>query len=134
MSKNYLLSIAILFGATTGAGLFAVPYVIARAGVITFLVYLPVLVGIQILLHLLFARLILSTKESHRLPGYVHVYAGKRYKNLVLIFSLVAAFGTLLAYIVLGGVFLSDFLGASAGLSATYCLRAATASAGTFRF
>jgi amino acid permease len=99
-----------LFGAITGAGFFAVPYVIAHAGAITFLVYLPVMVAIQTLLHLLFARLILSTKTSHRLPGYVEIYAGKKYKSAVSFFSLISGYGTLLAYVILGGTFLYGLL------------------------
>jgi len=104
------LAVATLFGAITGAGFFAVPYVVAQAGVVTFLVYLPVLAAIQVLLHLLFARLVLSTKTAHRLPGYVGIYAGRKYKNVVSFFSLFSGFGTLLAYLILGGTFLSGLL------------------------
>jgi amino acid permease len=110
ISKNYILAVATLFGAITGAGFFAVPYVIAQAGAITFLFYLPVLAAIQTLLHLLFARLILSTKSAHRLPGYVEIYAGRKYKSVVSFFSLFSGFGTLLAYIILGGTFLYGLL------------------------
>jgi amino acid permease len=109
-SKNYFLAVATLFGAITGAGFFAVPYVVAHAGAITFLIYLPILTAIQTLLHLLFARLILSTKSAHRLPGYVEIYAGKKYKSVVSFFSLFSGFGTLLAYIILGGTFLFSLL------------------------
>ncbi len=110
MSKNYILAIATLFGAITGAGFFAVPYAIAHAGMVTFLIYLPILVVIQIFLHLLFARLILSTKTKHRLPGYVEIYAGKKYKSVVSFFSLISGYGTLLAYVILGGIFLFGLL------------------------
>jgi|WetSurMetagenome_2_1015567.scaffolds.fasta_scaffold222346_2 amino acid permease len=110
ISKNYFLAVATLFGAITGAGFFAVPYAIAHAGAVTFFVYLPVLVTIQTFLHLLFARLILSTKSVHRLPGYVEVYAGKKYKNLVSFFSLISGYGILLAYMILGGSFLHGLL------------------------
>ena len=109
-SKNYFLAIATLFGAITGAGFFAVPYAIAHAGAVTFLIYLPILLAIQIFLHLLFARLILSTKSKHRIPGYVEIYAGKKYKNTVSFFSLISGYGTLLAYVILGGIFLSGLL------------------------
>ncbi|MDD5528007.1 MAG: aromatic amino acid transport family protein [Patescibacteria group bacterium] len=115
MSKNYFLAIATLFGAITGAGFFAVPYVAAHAGVAMFLVYLPVLTAIQILLHLLFARLILSTKSAHRLPGYVEIYGGKKYKSVVSFFSLISGYGTLLAYIILGGTFLFGLLSPQLG-------------------
>ncbi|HTX86566.1 MAG TPA: aromatic amino acid transport family protein [Candidatus Nanoarchaeia archaeon] len=110
MSKNYFLAVATLFGAITGAGFFAVPYAIAHAGAATFLVYLPILLVIQIFLHLLFARLILSTKTKHRLPGYVEIYAGKKYKSAVSFFSLISGYGTLLAYVILGGIFLFGLL------------------------
>lgn len=104
------MAIATLFGAITGAGFFAVPFVAAHAGAITFLIYLPVLVAIQTLLHLLFARLVLSTKSAHRLPGYVGIYVGQKYKSVVSFFSLFSGFGTLLAYVILGGTFLYSLL------------------------
>jgi amino acid permease len=119
-SKNYVLAVATLFGAITGAGFFAVPYVIAHAGAITFFVYLPILVAIQTLLHLLFARLVLSTKSSHRLPGYVGIYAGRKYKAVVSFFSLVSGYGTLLAYVILGGNFLHGLLAPHFGGSLTF--------------
>jgi amino acid permease len=119
-SKNYILAVATLFGAITGAGFFAVPYVIAHAGAVTFLFYLPLLVAVQTLLHLLFARLILSTKTAHRLPGYVEIYAGKKYKSAVSFFSLISGYGTLLAYIILGGTFLSGLLAPHFGGSLTF--------------
>jgi amino acid permease len=119
-SKNYILAVATLFGAITGAGFFAVPYVIAHAGTITLFFYLPILVAIQTLLHLLFARLVLSTKTAHRLPGYVEIYAGKKYKSVVSFFSLISGYGTLLAYVILGGTFLNGLLSPHFGGSLTF--------------
>lgn len=110
MSKNYIYAVAILVGAITGAGIFAMPYVITRAGVIPFLLFLPLLVAAQCLIHILYAKVILSTKTEHRIPGYVEVYGGMRWKKLVSFFCLLGGYGSLLAYIILGGNFLSELL------------------------
>lgn len=110
-SKDYFYAVMTLVGAITGAGVFALPFVIAHAGYMTFLVYLPLLVAAQCLIHLLYAKVILSTKEEHRIPGYVEEYGGRKWKKVVSFFCLVGGYGSLLAYIILGGTFLHDLLG-----------------------
>ena len=110
MSKKYFLAIFTLIGAITGAGVFAMPYVLNKAGLIPFLILFPFLVAAQCLIHLLFAKIILSTKEQHRVPGYVGFYAGRKWGRIVSIFCIAAGYGSLLAYIILGGSFLQNLL------------------------
>ena len=61
MSKKYFAAVATLAGAITGAGLFTRPYVLQRAGLIPFLFLFPFLLAGQCLIHLLYAKVILST-------------------------------------------------------------------------
>lgn len=102
-------------GTILGAGLFAVPFVIEKAGVMALLVYLPALAGLQFLLHRIYAEIILSTNKRHRMPGYVGCYFGKTFRNLALVISIIGKHGALLAYIILGGVFLHGLLGDALG-------------------
>lgn len=109
--KNYFFSIAVLIGTVTGAGIFAAPYVISKSGILSLFIYVPILAFVQYYLHLLYAEIILSTKTKHRMPGYVGIYFGEKYKKYALVASLIGRHGALLAYIVLGGIFLHGLLG-----------------------
>ncbi len=117
MSKNYLYSVAILIGTIVGAGIFSVPFVISRSGLVPFYVLLAVLVSVQYYLHKMYAEVVLSTKTEHRIPGYLELYAGKKYKKVISVICLIGGYGALLAYIILGGIFLhgllAPFLGGS---------------------
>lgn len=110
MSKNYLLAIATLMGTIIGVGLFAMPFVINKSGVLPLFIYLIALAAIQYFLHLLFAEVILSTKDKHRLPGFMEKYVNKKSKNLAFLVEIIGAYGSSLAYIIIGGLFLHQLL------------------------
>jgi len=110
MSKNYLLAIATLMGTIIGVGLFAIPYIVTLSGIIPLIFYMAILAVIQNYLHLLFAEVVLSTKGSHRLPGYVEKYNGRFGKFITLIITIFSDYGAMLAYIIVGGLFLHQLL------------------------
>lgn len=110
MSKNYLLAVATLTGTIIGVGLFAMPFVINKSGVIPLFIYMAGLAAIQYFLHLLFAEIILSTKTKHRLPGFVEKYFNKKGKNLAFLVEIIGGYGSALAYIIIGGLFLHQLL------------------------
>jgi len=110
MSKNYFHAIAIMFGTIVGVGIFTVPYVVNQAGILLFVIYLPLLAYIQHLLHLYFAEIVLSTNNHHRIPGYMGKYYGKKAKFFAATIALLGLNGTLLAYIIAGGVFFREFI------------------------
>lgn len=111
MRRNYFYAIAVLAGTIVGGGLFAAPLVVSKAGILPFLVYLPFLALVQFFLHMIYAEIILSSKQRHRMPGYVGLYRGARAKKWTLLFSILGKHGALLAYILLGGSFLYGLLG-----------------------
>lgn len=115
MSKNYFYAVATLIGTVVGAGIFALPFIISQSGIATLFIFLPLLVLIQYYLHKMYAEIVLSTKTEHRIPGYTEIYAGKKHKNIASLFSIVGAYGSLLAYIILGGIFLHGLLGSYFG-------------------
>lgn len=110
MSKNYLLAIATLMGTIIGVGLFTMPFVINKSGIIPLFIYLVVLAMIQYFLHLLFAEVILSTKSRHRLPGLMEKYVNKKGKILAFLVDMIGVYGASLAYIIMGGLFLHQLL------------------------
>ena len=110
MSKNYFKAVAILMGTVLGAGIFTVPYAIEKAGFLSLLIYFPILHSIQLILHLIYAEIILTTKESHRMVGYVGIYFNGFFKKIALLISIFGKHGTLIAYIILGGLFLHQLL------------------------
>ena len=110
MSKNYLLAVTTLMGAIIGVGVFAIPFAINKSGVISLFVYMIGLAAIQYFLHLLFAEVVLSTKDKHRLPGFVGKYFNKRSKIIAFIIEIVGSYGSILAYIIVGGLFLHQLL------------------------
>jgi len=123
MSKNYLLAVATLMGTIIGVGLFAVPFVINQAGIIPLFFYMAGLAVIQHFLHLLFAEVVLSTKTKHRLPGFAGKYGDEKGKKLTFIVEIIGSYGSILAYIIVGGLFLhqlfSPFLGGGVLLYST---------------
>lgn len=110
MSKNYILAVATLMGTIIGVGLFALPFVINKSGVLPLFFYLIALAAIQYFLHLLFAEIILATKDKHRLPGFMEKYIGKKGKKLAFLADMIGAYGSSLAYIIIGGFFLHQLL------------------------
>jgi len=110
MSKNYLLAVATLMGTIIGVGLFAMPFVINKSGIMPLFIYMVVLAVIQYFLHLLFAEVILSTQDKHRLPGFVGKYIDKQSKKIAFLVDIIGAYGASLAYIIIGGLFLQQLL------------------------
>lgn len=114
----FVLALTTLIGTIIGAGIFAMPYVLAQSGAIPFLIYFFVLAGVVWLLHLLVGEIALRTKESHRLIGYGKIYFGSRGKTFFTFTTVFSVVGALLAYVVIGGTFLHVLISPFNGLSA----------------
>lgn len=104
--KKFFFAISILLGTIVGAGIFGIPYVIARSGIIPGFFYLLILGGAVLLIHLFFGEIVLRTKEKHRLVGYAQKYLGNWGRVLITISTILGLTGALLAYIILSGDFL----------------------------
>jgi len=115
--KKFFPALAILIGVIIGAGIFGIPYVIARSGIIPGLFYFLILGGAVLLLHLFFGEIVLRTKGKHRLIGYSQKYLGKWGKILITISTILGTTGVLLAYIIIGGEFLKIIFSPLSGLS-----------------
>lgn len=100
-------AVSIFVGTVIGAGIFGVPYIINKSGIIAGFFYFLILGGVVLLIHLFFGEAVLRTKESCRLPGLAQKYLGTWGKVLVTISVLTGLVGALLAYLILSGDFLA---------------------------
>ena len=106
MKTSFALALSTLVGTIVGAGIFSLPYIFVKSGVIPGIFYFVFFGGIVMLLHLFWGEVCLRTSGKHRIIGYAEIYLGKWAKiiaALVLVFVLV---GVLLVYLILAGQFL----------------------------
>ncbi|MDD2696981.1 MAG: aromatic amino acid transport family protein [Candidatus Pacebacteria bacterium] len=106
VNKIFFLGPSVLIGTVVGAGIFGLPYVVSRSGIVPGLFYFLILGGAVLLIHLFFGEVILRTEGKCRLPGLVQKYLGKKEKILTGVSVIVGITGALLAYIILAGDFL----------------------------
>ena len=118
MNKNFFYATAILIGTIVGAGMFGIPYVVAHSGFLIGAIFLLVLFGISLLLHLIYGEVVCRTKEKHRLIGYAEYYLGKWGKVITTFSVLFGLYGALLVYIIISGEFLSTIFSPIFGGSA----------------
>jgi len=99
-------AIAVLVGTIIGAGVFTLPYVASRSGLVTVIIWLAIVCLIIIFLHLAFGEIVQRTAKDFRLPGYAGYYLGAPAKKLMLIITFFTFSFSLLIYLLLGGQFL----------------------------
>lgn len=100
-----------LVGMIIGVGMFGIPYSFVSAGFWlggTELIFLALVV---LLLHLIYAEIVLATDSFHRLPGYVRIYLGKNSAALSWCSAIFGISGSLLAYLIVGSTFLYNIFG-----------------------
>lgn len=111
MNKTKLSAIAALVGGTIGVGIFGLPLVFVKAGWLMATIYLVVLAAITLALNLAYGEIILRTRRAHHLIGYATVYLGQWARWLMLFTVTLGFYSALLAYIIVGGDFLSNISG-----------------------
>ena len=107
IDKNYIYAVSIMIGTSIGAGIFSLPYVASKSGFFLFLALIIVLGFIMTILHLMYAEITLRTKDKGRLVGYCGKYLGSNGKKIATFVTLVALYGSMLAFIIIGGNFLN---------------------------
>ncbi|MDD5222170.1 MAG: aromatic amino acid transport family protein, partial [Patescibacteria group bacterium] len=110
-TKGFFEATAILIGTIIGSGIFAIPYVIMKAGLLIGVFYF-ILLGLMILtMHLVYGEIVLRTSSTHRIVGYGEKYLGKSGRNILFVAALVNLLMSNLVYLILGGNFLSSIFG-----------------------
>lgn len=98
-----------MVGLIIGAGVFALPYAFAQAGLFWGGVHLIIAFVIVYFLHQWYGEVAFYTKGKHRFVGYVEMYLGKKAKLFSALTTLGAYYGSLLVYALMGGIFLANF-------------------------
>ena len=107
LGKNFWLAVFSLVGTTIGAGIFALPYVFSRAGFIFGFAELLLLGALMLLIQLMVGEITLRTRGKKRLLGYSQLYLNKIWHRLLTISTIFIGIGSLLAYLILAGNFIS---------------------------
>lgn len=110
----YYQAVATLTGCIIGAGVLAIPYVVARSGFWTGMLVLLVLGLATLLVHLLVGEVALRTKECFQLSGLAEKYLGKHGKYAMLASMIVGVYGALIAYTIGVGASLGVLFGGPA--------------------
>jgi tyrosine-specific transport protein len=112
------LEASFLFAGTIiGAGVLALPSVIAQTGAVYGTAMMLVVGVIVLLVALMFGEVVLKTKESHQLPGLAEKYVGRNAMKLAILFSVLSMYGALIAYIHGCGLVLSQMFGLPLGVT-----------------
>ena len=107
MYKNLILPASILTGAIIGAGVFALPYLTGKAGLLAGLFYLIIFADALTLIHLMYVDIIRATDERHRFTGYAQIYLGNIGKWLTLVVTIFGMILILTVYLILGISFIN---------------------------
>lgn len=103
----HLLTIGSLAGTIIGVGMFGIPYVATKAGILPVVFYLALFTVVSTLVHAMYMEITLRTKEKHRLSGYSGIYLGNKWKWITLIQTIIFLWGSLLIYTIIGGQFIN---------------------------
>ncbi|MEK7069717.1 MAG: aromatic amino acid transport family protein, partial [Patescibacteria group bacterium] len=96
-------------GLIIGAGVFALPYAFAKAGIFWGTIHLVFSVFVVYFLHQWYGEVSFYTKGKHRFVGYVEKYLGKKAKVFSAITTMGSYYFSLLVYAIMGGIFLANF-------------------------
>lgn len=113
IDKNFWLAVFSLVGTTIGAGIFGLPYVFFKAGFFVGLIEILILSAIVVLIQLMVGEIALRIRGKKRILGYANEYLGEPWKKFLTFSIILASIGSLLAYLILAGNFISIIFGIS---------------------
>lgn len=108
---DYAEAIATLTGTTIGAGVFGIPYVVVKAGILAGIINLVILSFVVLMINLYVGEICLRTKKTHQLAGFAELYLGKKGKTMMTFITVFSIVGALIAYIIGEGQVLSAIFG-----------------------
>lgn len=108
--KNYIYPVATLSGSIIGVGFLSLPYITLKVGIWPILFYFAVLTALMVSLHVMYGEIVLKTPDLKMFPGIVGFHLGRPAKAFTLVLMILGSFGVLLAYLIIGGQFLTTLL------------------------
>lgn len=107
-ASKFISAVSILAGTIIGVGLFSLPYITSKVGLWIVLGYFLVLSSLVILVHQMLGEIALKTPDYSRFPGFAKYHLGKGGELTAYISNIIGMLGTLLAYLIVGGRFLTN--------------------------
>lgn len=105
--KHFIFPVSFLISSIIGAGMFALPFVFQKSGLAPAILYLGFFGIIAALIHLLYADIVLRTRETrHQFPGYIKQYLGATAGSFSSVLVFVTLLFTMTAYLILSSSFL----------------------------
>ena len=117
--KTFLYSWGVLTNTIIGIAIFALPYAAVKVGLPLALFYLAVLGFVVSMIHWMFGEMALKTPDYKRLVGFAGIHLGRWAQIVAVGITIIGFFGSLLAYIIIGGKFLYEFCAPFMGGSET---------------
>ena len=99
--QSLIRPIGMLAGAIIGAGVFSLPFVFERAGIVTGLCLLAIGATTYSILHLMYADILLGAHGQHRFVGYVRRYLGVSWSYGAIMIAIVEMVCVLTIYLIL---------------------------------
>ncbi|MBI4138949.1 hypothetical protein HY479_02250 [Candidatus Uhrbacteria bacterium] len=116
LRKTTIRAALAVIGTIIGAGVFGVPAMMDRAGILLGSVIFWIIALLILATHLYFVDVIATVEGRHRLPGYIGAILGPWAGRVGVAMNTLQLVGANLAYMVLGGMFIKELIdGAGAG-------------------
>jgi len=109
MTKTRLKGIGMLVGMIFGAGVFALPFAVLKAGIFWGSLHFILALLIMIFLHLWYGEIAYCVPGNNRFTGYAAMFLGNKAKWFAFLITVLTYYGALLVYGLLGGIFLANF-------------------------
>jgi len=108
--KKFIYSFSVLSGTIVGVGLFSLPYVAIKSGILLTIGYFIFLGLMAIIVHRFFAEVAFKTPNFLRLPGFAKIHLGPIGEKTAIFSTTLGLFGAILAYLIVGSEFLKSLL------------------------
>lgn len=109
-------NILLIIGSTVGAGIFSLPHVLRDIGLLPYILLLLISGYICFRVNSYYLAVVSRVKGRHQLSGYISRVLGAGWGRISLFLHVFSTFGALIAFTIIGGTFLSSFLGISQSL------------------
>lgn len=117
VDRRFFSAVAVLMGSIIGVGIFGIPFSFTKAGFLTGFLFLLGLTAFTLIINLAYGEMILRTNRTHGIVGYAQIYLGDFWKKVAFFTFVLSSYSALLAYIIVGGEFLSNILSFQFALS-----------------
>ncbi len=119
MHKPAILSVGLLAGTIIGAGIFSLPYLFFRVGLVPSVLYLLMFSGIYIAFYFMYSSLLLKESEPHDFFRLARKYLSKPFSKLASFLAIGELLFALVIYLILAERFLNFSFGIN-GISAVF--------------